>query len=69
MCMTLQMWFVGLRVEDSLLERTQTSDTNTAGEDAEVLRTLRCPCLFLMWFYRHRSNSIFGFISFIHSKG
>lgn len=33
MCMTLQMWFVGLRVEHSLLERTQTSDTNTTGED------------------------------------
>lgn len=30
----------GIRVEHSLLERTQTSDTNTAGEDTEVLRTL-----------------------------
>ena len=66
MGMTLQMWVVGLRVEHSLLERTQASDTNTTGEDTEVLRTL--PVFIFNMILQARSNSIFGFICFIHSK-
>lgn len=49
MCMTLQIWSVGLRTEHSLLlGSADVNDTNTTVEDTDVLRALGCQLLCLI---------------------